>query len=75
MNKIYLSFFVLTFLATSSCSQETGIFAMAESEPVETSGDAADDPALIINFKNPDESLFFGTDKTAGVYLYDLKGV
>lgn len=75
MNKIYLSFFVLTLLVNSSCSQETGVFALAESEPIETSGDAADDPALIINFKNPISSLFFGTDKTAGVYLYDLKGV
>ena len=75
MYKIYLSFFVLTLLVTSSCSQETGVFALAESEPIETSGDAADDPALIINFKNPRSSLFFGTDKTAGVYLYDLKGV
>jgi len=43
MNKIYLSFFVLTLLVTSSCSQETGVFALAESEPIETSGDAADD--------------------------------
>ena len=75
MNKIYLSFFVLILLVTSSCSQDTGVFALAESEPIETSGDAADDPALIINFKNPRSSLFFGTDKTAGVYLYDLKGV
>ena len=75
MNKIYLSFFVLTLLITSSCSQENRVFALAESEPIETSGDAADDPALIINFKNPSASLFFGTDKTAGVYLYDLKGV
>lgn len=75
MNKIYLSFFALTLFVTSSCSQETGVFALAESEPIETSGDAADDPALIINFKNPRSSLFFGTDKTAGVYLYNLKGV
>ena len=58
MNKIYLSFFVLTLLVTSSCSQETGVFALAESEPIETSGDAADDPALIINFKNPDHHSF-----------------
>ena len=75
MIKFRISAFVFLFLLISACSQETSIYAVAETEPVTTSGDAADDPALIINFKNPRESLFFGTDKTAGVYLYNLKGV
>ena len=66
--------FVFLFLLISACSQETSIYAVAETEPVTSSGDAADDPALIINFKNSRKSLILGTDKTAGVYLYNLAG-
>ncbi len=67
-----LALVLITFVA---CSQDTGIYALDETAPVKTAKDAADDPAIIINYKNPSASLFFGTDKTAGVYLYDLKGV
>ena len=66
-----LALVLITFVA---CSQDTGIYALDETPPVNTAEDAADDPAIIINYKNPSASLFFGTDKTAGVYLYDLKG-
>ena len=47
---------------------------LLETEPVASSGDAADDPAIVINFSNPAQSLIFGTDKRAGVYLYNLSG-
>ena len=36
--------------------------------------DAADDPAIWFNNKNPDQSLVFGTDKKQGIYTYSIKG-
>ena len=68
--------FVPAFLVLllASCSQDPNIYASYETPPVITAEDAADDPAIIINYKNPAESLIFGTDKKSGVYLYDLKG-
>ncbi|MDA1341986.1 MAG: phytase [Proteobacteria bacterium] len=64
----------LFVLMLSSCSQDQNIYASFETPPVITAEDAADDPAIIVNFKNPSQSLIFGTDKKSGVYLYDLKG-
>jgi len=36
--------------------------------------DAADDPAIWVNQKDPSKSLILGTNKKAGLYVYDLKG-
>ncbi len=36
--------------------------------------DAADDPAIWVNQANPEKSLVIGTNKKAGLYVYDLKG-
>ncbi len=36
--------------------------------------DAADDPAIWINEKEPEKSLVLGTNKKAGLYVYDLEG-
>lgn len=36
--------------------------------------DAADDPAIWINKKEPHKSLIIGTDKKSGLYSYNLKG-
>ena len=47
---------------------------LAETEPVVTNDDAADDPAIWINLDNTDNSLIFGTDKKSGIYVYDLNG-
>lgn len=38
------------------------------------SDDAADDPAVWVNKENPAKSLIIGTDKTAGLAVYDLSG-
>jgi 3-phytase len=48
----------------------------AETAPVEslTGEDAADDPAIWVNTENPDKSLILGTNKKAGIYVYNLKG-
>lgn len=36
--------------------------------------DAADDPAVWVNKENPERSFIIGTDKTAGLAVYDLSG-
>ena len=56
------------------CSDNNSIIAISETEPVTTSGDAADDPAIVINYSNPQQSIILGTDKRAGVYANDLFG-
>ncbi len=48
--------------------------AKAETTPVGTVDDAADDPAIWRNAANPAKSLVIGTDKRAGIHVYDLSG-
>jgi 3-phytase len=50
--------------------------AVTETVPVESpeGEDAADDPAIWYNSDAPSKSLVLGTDKNAGVYVYDLNG-
>jgi myo-inositol-hexaphosphate 3-phosphohydrolase len=48
--------------------------AKAETEPVATAEDAADDPAIWRNTLDPAKSLIIGTDKRAGIHVYDLNG-
>ncbi|OUX97507.1 phytase [Ponticaulis sp.] len=50
------------------------VSAIAETESVSSTGDAADDPAVWVNTANPEASLVLGTDKQAGLYVYDLAG-
>jgi 3-phytase len=47
---------------------------VAETEPVQQGGDAADDPAIWVNPADPARSLIVGTDKQAGLGVYDLSG-
>lgn len=47
---------------------------MAETEAVIGKGDAADDPAVWINRKDPGQSLILGTQKQTGLYVYNLSG-
>ncbi len=48
--------------------------AKAETQPVATAEDAADDPAIWRNAADPAKSLIIGTDKRAGIHVYDLAG-
>jgi 3-phytase len=48
--------------------------AVAETEPVGTLDDAADDPAIWRNTDDPSASLIVATDKRAGLHIYDLYG-
>jgi 3-phytase len=45
-----------------------------ETPAVATWGDAADDPAIWVNPRDPAKSLVIGTDKNLGLYVYDLEG-
>ncbi|MEO1596461.1 MAG: phytase [Pseudomonadota bacterium] len=48
--------------------------ASAETAAMAGYGDRADDPALWVDPDRPGESLVLGTNKTAGLYIYDLEG-
>ena len=48
--------------------------ARAETKPVASFDDAADDPAIWIHPTDPTKSLVLGTDKKAGIGVYDLSG-
>ncbi|GHE95841.1 phytase [Thalassotalea profundi] len=50
------------------------LYPHVETQPVDTSGDAADDPAIWINQQTPEKSLVLGTDKKQGLNVYNLKG-
>lgn len=51
------------------------VLAVAETDPVGTAAeDAADDPAIWRNAANPAQSRIVGTDKKAGLHVYDLAG-
>jgi len=45
-----------------------------ETVPVTTWGDAADDPAIWVNPRDPAKSAVIVTDKNLGLYVYDLDG-
>jgi 3-phytase len=48
--------------------------ATVETDPVPSSGDAADDPAIWINRADPAQSTIIGSNKQGGLAVYDLKG-
>ena len=53
----------------------TDVPARVETDPVDTAAvDAADDPAIWRNPADPARSLIVGTDKRAGIHVYDLAG-
>jgi 3-phytase len=72
----------LLLLAIAACAPPAvkpgvptaSVTADAETVAVRNSDDAADDPAIWRNAANPAASLIVGTDKQAGLYVYDLKG-
>lgn len=50
------------------------VTALAETAPVASYGDAADDPAIWAHPTQPGRSLIVATDKKAGLYVYDMQG-
>ena len=68
---------LLAGCATTSAPRATVapiIAATAETDPVDTAADAADDPAIWRNPADPMKSLVIGTDKQAGIHVYSLAG-
>ena len=72
MTKHILIFLFLIFSEVSA--SEIVIYPKNETEPVFSSGDAADDPAFWLNQKDPLKSVIFGTDKKAGLHSFSLSG-
>jgi myo-inositol-hexaphosphate 3-phosphohydrolase len=60
--------------AAAPLTQAPVVAASAETDPVDTAHDAADDPAIWRNAKDPAKSLVIGTDKKAGIHVYDMTG-
>ncbi len=50
------------------------VAATLETPPVDSSGDAADDPAIWVHPVDPALSLIIATDKQLGLYVYDVDG-
>jgi 3-phytase len=48
--------------------------ALAETDPVPSGGDAADDVAIWVDRRRPRRSTVIGTDKEGGIALYDIDG-
>jgi 3-phytase len=46
----------------------------AQTEPVKTFGDAADDPAIWVHPNDPAQSVIIGTQKKLGINVYDMSG-
>ena len=59
--------------ATAAAAART-VTATLETPAVETWGDAADDPAIWVNPRDPSQSAIVATDKNLGLYVYDLEG-
>lgn len=78
---VFLSTIMLAGCATTQNAKTTAYYpavdvaAQGETAPVGTNNaDAADDPAIWRNAANPADSFILGTDKKAGLYVYDLDG-
>jgi len=76
-----LFLFTVLTIGLSACSGQIPfnesaipVFPTAETTPVQSNEDAADDPAIWINTVSPEKSLILGTDKKNGLTVYDLTG-
>lgn len=75
----YILFFTFVSLLITSCNSNQKkdflrVFAAAQTQSVNTEGDAADDPAIWYNSANPAESCIIATDKQRGLAVYSLAG-
>lgn len=76
--KSWVVLFALTGLVScttpSTISVDNTISAVAETHPVPDGGDAADDPAIWLNWENPEQTLILGTNKKGGLQVLNLDG-
>jgi len=61
-------------MASSIPAQVASVAATVETTPVPSSGDAADDMVVWVHPTTPSASIVIGTDKHAGLAVYDLTG-
>ena len=82
-SKLAASWFAFMLLVLTACAIEEHmvaphtavvVFAQAQTEPVLSLDDAADDPVVWVNPQDPDSSRVIGTDKRYGLEVYDLAG-
>jgi 3-phytase len=59
---------------TATATAARSVTPTLETAPVTTWGDAADDPAIWVNPRDPSKSAIIATDKNLGLYVYDLEG-
>ena len=71
---IALATAALVVVPVSSASAVTNVTATVETQPVPSTGDAADDPAIWVNRANPAQSAVIGNDKGGGLEVYDMAG-
>ena len=57
-----------------SSSRIAGVRAQVETAPVSHEDDAADDPAIWVDGRDPSRSTVIGTDKQGALLVYDLSG-
>ena len=82
MQRLAISLFAMALVSGCSIAKNGGrasvsakaVFAAVETEPVQSALDAADDPAIWVHPTDPARSLVIGTDKKAGLDVYDLSG-
>ena len=61
-------------LATTVAPTFPTVRPIVETMPMAHAGDAADDPAIWHNPRDPKASLIIGTDKQGGLHVYDMAG-
>jgi 3-phytase len=69
-----IGLWLVSCLTSSFADEAHPLPASGETVPVESAGDAADDPAIWVHPTAPDKSLVLGTDKQRGMGVYDLQG-
>ncbi|MAV99596.1 MAG: 3-phytase [Rhodobiaceae bacterium] len=72
--RILLIFLSIVLVSCGSQNDTVVVDYVVETNPVSSTGDAADDPAIWVNELNPQQSLIFGTDKRKGIHVYKLDG-
>ncbi|MCB0521439.1 MAG: phytase [Lewinellaceae bacterium] len=72
MKQFLLTFFILLHFACGN--QFPAVYPVLETEPVKNRDDAADDMAIFIHPDNPGVMAIIGTNKQAGLNVYDHTG-
>jgi len=74
MMRLILFVFGIAFVCSSCNHTFFTVTATIETEPVQSAGDAADDPAIFVHPFNPTWNAIIATDKQKGLLVYDVKG-